>query len=106
MCELGELPYEIFEHDAPKTKKGKPQARQQAIDFLKVELEDEAQRQPDLLRKAQVAGISKSTLDRAKTALAIQPYQEDGGWWWPALKLRALPAPPKSELAQPTEKIS
>ena len=57
-------------------------ALKEAKDFLKVVLGDGPLEANSVQAKAEEAGISKKTLDRAKTALGIRSYKDGDRWHW------------------------
>ena len=55
----------------------------EAIMFLRAELTGQAEvTVRDIRRLANDAGISRTTLYRAKDELGIQPHRKDDKWWW------------------------
>lgn len=71
-----------------KPKKKKPEADDrrpinEAINFLRAELTAEPELPSQTVHKlATDAGISRSTLNRAKDELGIVPRRHDDKWWW------------------------
>ena len=55
-----------------------------AMDFLRSELEGGRQRPPDVMKKAKAEGISERTLQRAKSALRVETHRSGygGGCHW------------------------
>ncbi|MGO9662408.1 MAG: AAA family ATPase [Polyangia bacterium] len=61
----------------------KGQVMENALDLLRRLLADgQWHRAREIERELQKAGISFSTMKRAKTALEIQSHQNDREWWW------------------------
>ena len=71
--------------DAPEPPRQETQI-DRAADLLQALLEDGPMASTDLEREAQGAGISWSTMNRAKDKLGIVARRKDGRWYW------ALPA--------------
>lgn len=61
-----------------------PLARQEAEEFLYELLADGPVKSSDVYADAKQAGISKSTINRAKTGMGIKPYKKsyEEGWYW------------------------
>lgn len=57
-------------------------ALDEAKDFLKGLLANGPMHAEEVFDNAMGAGISKSTLNRAKRPLGINPYRRNGKWWW------------------------
>ena len=59
-------------------------AEDEAVEFLRAELEAGRQKPPDVIKRAESEGISKSYLHRARKKLGIKTEREGfgGGCWW------------------------
>lgn len=70
--EFGEPP----EESGPRTK------RDEAVAFLREQLEAGPKRQTEIEAAAAEKGLSSTTLKRAKREAGIQSKQMEGAWWW------------------------
>lgn len=78
--ETNESAMQLLKHEL-HIEKGKS-ASDEAKDFLKNLLADGPVHSVEVFDNAMEAGISKSTLDRAKRPLGIEPYKMNDKWWW------------------------
>lgn len=73
---------ELTADDLLKTRKGSLSSLDQAIDFLRSELKDDAKPASEMLALAEKRGIAKRTLDRARDEIGVEAHKESDGWWW------------------------
>jgi hypothetical protein len=65
-----------------KRQQKSPSKRDNAKDFITATLANGATPAAKLKTLAENAGISKITLERAKSELGVQSVQQDGAWHW------------------------
>jgi hypothetical protein len=86
MCWLGECEItldELLDGKIDKDKHEKPPSkRADAKDFISATLANGVNAAAEIATLADNAGISKNTLERAKSELGIQSVQRDGAWHW------------------------
>ncbi|MDR1764898.1 MAG: hypothetical protein LBR77_02125 [Lachnospiraceae bacterium] len=68
--------------DAKKRKQKSPSKRDDAKDFITTNLASGTVPAADIKALAETAGISKNTLERAKTELGVQSVKQGDGWLW------------------------
>jgi RecA-family ATPase len=86
VCWLGECDITLDELLVGKIDKDKhekpPSKRDYAKDFISATFANGAVAAAEMNTLADNAGISKNTLERAKTELGVQSVQRDGAWHW------------------------
>jgi hypothetical protein len=65
-----------------KRQQKPPSKRDNAKDFIAATLATGAAPAAELKTLAESAGISKNTLERAKSELGVRSVQQDGAWLW------------------------
>jgi len=74
---------ELLDGKLDKSKSEKPPGkRDNAKDFITATLTNGAVPAVEIKTIAESAGISKNTLERAKSELGVQSVQQDGAWLW------------------------
>jgi len=68
--------------DAPDVEPKAATVHERACEFLRVELQSGPRRAADILHDAELAGYSRPTLYKAKSALRVVSVQRPTGWEW------------------------